>query len=368
MMLFLPFSWILDVFQWTPFDSNPVDSFCQGFISACGISVLYNLMRVYYFILACSDSDSDHESRRRSSLSSNPLRRSWRASLQFWSLAVLLSLVGMRVASLIVLEFLLRAASAWASSGPDAAARGVDFLLIQCQFSLGCSLTCTLAFLHQGAPHSSLSLFLAAALSWALAAYSSGLWTHVSRLYPLHSTQHYCGKCISLLTSGHTILASLQRLVILTFAVASLAAASTVYDHFLSHKDAIKYWTPLMLCYAMLVVYNQEEQQRLTGSETLLRTVVLRLGGLLVLMLTMGSWSDVLHILISFLGEGVCLLPSQDLLQAALKEEQETSLSKDEKRSSRNTKTRRTSPDDSQSSCSNTNDLSKPKRKNICCE
>lgn len=135
--------------------------------------------------------------------------------------------------------------------------RGVDFLLIQSQFSLGCSLTCTLAFLHQGAPHSSFSLFLAAGLSWALASYSSSVWTHVARLYPLHSTQHYCGKCISLLTSGHTILASLQKLVILTFAVASLAATSTVYEHFLSHKDAIKFWTPLTLCYAMVVVYNQ---------------------------------------------------------------------------------------------------------------
>lgn len=50
----------------------------------------------------------------------------------------------------------------------------------------------------------------------------------------------------------------------------------------------------------------------------MLHTVVLRLGALLVLMLTMGNWSDVLHVLFSFLGEAVCLLPSQDLLKAAL--------------------------------------------------
>lgn len=50
-----------------------------------------------------------------------------------------------------------------------------------------------------------------------------------------------------------------------------------------------------------------------------MHTVVLRLGALLVLMLTVGDWSDVLHVLITFLGEAVCLLPSQDLLQAVLK-------------------------------------------------
>lgn len=50
-----------------------------------------------------------------------------------------------------------------------------------------------------------------------------------------------------------------------------------------------------------------------------MHTVVLRLGALLVLMMTVGQWSDVLQVLITFLGEAVCLLPSQDLLQAVLK-------------------------------------------------
>lgn len=62
-----------------------------------------------------------------------------------------------------------------------------------------------------------------------------------------------------------------------------------------------------------------EDQNRQTGTEALFHTVVLRLGGILVLMLTMGGWSDVLHVLMAFLGEAVCLLPCQDLLQAVLK-------------------------------------------------
>ncbi|XP_070759178.1 transmembrane protein 82-like [Enoplosus armatus] len=347
--MFLPFSWILGSSEGMPFDSNPLDSFFQGLVGACGISVLCNLMRVYHFIQTCSDSDSDTESKQRSSSPGNPLRGNWRTALQFWSLTVLLSLVGSRVSSLVVLEFSLRAVSAWVSAGLDANGRGLDLLLSQCQFSLGCGLTCTLVFLHQGAPHSFLCLFLAAALSWALASVSYSLWSHVARLYPLHSTERYCGKCITLLTSGHTILASLQRVVVLAFALATVASTATVYDHFLSQKDALKFWTPLTLCYTLLVVYVQEDQNRRTGTEALLHTVVLRLGALLVLMLTVGDWSDVLHVLIAFLGEAVCLLPSQDLLQAALKEEEDTSLSKHEQSSSHKTRerTKNTSSDDS---------------------
>lgn len=142
-----------------------------------------------------------------------------------------------------------------------ASSRGLQLLLIQCQFSLGCCFTCLLAFLHQGAPHSTLSLSLAAALSWALAGSVHGLWSHAAKLYPLHSTQRYCGKCMTLLTSGHSVLASLQTALVLAFAVANVASLATVYDHFLSEKDALRFWTPLTLCYAMLVVCIQGEAQ-----------------------------------------------------------------------------------------------------------
>ncbi|XP_029286500.1 transmembrane protein 82-like [Cottoperca gobio] len=298
----------------------------MGLVGACGISVLCNLMRVYNFIQTCSDSDNETESKKSSSSPGNLLRGNWTTALQFWLLTVLLSLVGSRVSSLIVLEFTLRAVSTWLTAGLKANGRGLDLLLIQCQFTLGCGLTCTLGFLHQGAPHSSFSLFLAAALSWALASVSHSLWSHVARLYPLHSRARYCGKCITLLASGHTILASLQRVVVLVFAIATVASTATVYDHFLSQKDALKFWTPLTLCYSMLVVYIQEDQQRKTVTEALLHTVVLRLGALLVLMLIVGNWSDVLHVLITFVGEAVSLLPSQDLLKAVLQEEEDTSL------------------------------------------
>ncbi|XP_057702416.1 transmembrane protein 82-like isoform X2 [Corythoichthys intestinalis] len=321
-MIFL-FSWILDSI---PSDSNLIDCLFQGVIAACGVSVLCSLMRVYYFTQMYSNSETDSKETTQSS--SNPLSAKWRSSIHFWALTGILSVVGPRLSSLIVLEFSLRVVSAWVSARLDAGGRDLGVILIQSHFSLGCSITCSLYFLHQGAPHSSLSLFLAAALSWALASWSNSLWRHVGRLYSLHSKERYCGRCITLLSSGHTLLAFLQRLVILVFAVAVVASFATVYDHFLSQKEALKFWTPLTLCYTMLVVYNQEDQQRQMGAEALLHTVVLRLGALLVLMLTVGNWSDVVHVLFTFLGEGVCLLFSQDLLHFVLKDEEDPNMNK----------------------------------------
>lgn len=86
-----------------------------------------------------------------------------------------------------------------------------------------------------------------------------------------------------------------------------------------SHRSKVTKCPLTLLCHFFLVSFCTEDQNRQTGTEALLHTVVLRLGALLVLMLTVGDWSDVLHILVSFLGEAVCLLPSQDLLRAVLK-------------------------------------------------
>lgn len=75
-------------------------------------------------------------------------------------------------------------------------------------------------------------------------------------------------------------------------------------------------------CHGMMpffVCFCTEDQNRQAVTEAQLHSVVLRLGALLVLMLTVGHWADVFHVLMAFLGEAVCLLPSQDLLKAALK-------------------------------------------------
>uniref|UniRef100_A0A3Q2ZMS1 Transmembrane protein 82 n=1 Tax=Kryptolebias marmoratus TaxID=37003 RepID=A0A3Q2ZMS1_KRYMA len=231
----------------------------------------------------------------------------------FFFVTGILAVVGSRVASLVVLEFCLRAVSGLVTAGP---VRQVMFLLCN-QFSLGCALSCSLHFLHEGASQRWLCLLLAAGLSWFLARQASGLLRHVSALYKLHSSQNYCGICISLLTSGWRLLPMLCRAMTITFFVAMLAGVSTINQQFLSATEALRFWTPLTICYTLLVVYMQEEQHSLPSSQAVFNTVVVRLGGLMVLMLTVGRWADVLHILMCFLGEASCLLPANDLLDAA---------------------------------------------------
>lgn len=75
---------------------------------------------VFFFAVIIFSALRDHENddiQQRLPLSGSPLRRKWRSAGQFWCLVMVLSLVGPRVSSLIVLEFCLRAVSAWASAG-----------------------------------------------------------------------------------------------------------------------------------------------------------------------------------------------------------------------------------------------------------
>lgn len=133
-------------------------------------------------------------------------------------------------------------------------------LLVQSQFSLGCALSCSLNFLHEGASQRWLCLLLAAALSWFLARQAAALLRHVTALYKLHSSQNYCGICISLLTSGWYLLPMLCRTMTITFSVAVLAGVSIINQQFLSATEALRFWTPLTICYTLLVVYMQGEE------------------------------------------------------------------------------------------------------------
>ncbi|XP_056278594.1 transmembrane protein 82 [Pseudoliparis swirei] len=313
---FIPTSYIP---EWFTLDANPVTCLLQGLIGACGISVLCSLMRLHLFLEeeSCSDtkdaSTPGHHRRAHSGLV---------GKLQFLLVTGTLAVVGSRVASLVVLEFCIRAVSGLATAGPDSK-RCVQQLLVQSQFSLGCALSCSLHFLHEGATQRWLCLLLAAALGWFLAGQAALLLRHVLLLYKLHSSQRYCGICIGLLAWGRRLMPALCRAVCVTFSVAAVAAVSIINQHFLSTSEALRFWTPLTICYTLLVVYMQEDQHRQPGSQAVLNTVVVRLGGLTVLMLTVGRWADVLHILMCFLGEASCLIPTKDLLDAALSQEEE---------------------------------------------
>uniref|UniRef100_A0A096MDC0 Transmembrane protein 82 n=1 Tax=Poecilia formosa TaxID=48698 RepID=A0A096MDC0_POEFO len=194
---FLPTSYLLP--GWLILDINPLIGLLQGLVGACGISVLCSLFRVHLLIEE-SWKEKLNEGTSSGRSSSNPMRAKHGlfGMLQFLFVTGILAVVGSRVASLVVLEFCLRAVSGLLTAGP---ASLHDFqLLVQSQFSLGCAISCSLHFLHEGASQCWLCLLLAAALSWYLAKKAAALLHHVIALYKLHSSQRYCGICISLLT------------------------------------------------------------------------------------------------------------------------------------------------------------------------
>uniref|UniRef100_A0A3Q1EUC8 Transmembrane protein 82 n=1 Tax=Acanthochromis polyacanthus TaxID=80966 RepID=A0A3Q1EUC8_9TELE len=276
---FLPTSYFIP--EWLTLDINPLDGLLQGLVGACGISVLCSLLRVHLF--------------KKSIILT-----------YLWLLNKLIVICFDTSSPLFICSIISQESKKF-----------LQQLLVQSQFSLGCALTCSLCFLHEGSSQRWLCLLLAAALSWFLARQATSLLHHVMALYKLHSSQRYCGICISLLTSGSSVLPMLCRAMIITFSVAGLAAVSIINRHFLSATEALRFWTPLTICYTLLVVYMQEEQHRLPSSQAVLNAVMVRLGGLMVLMLTVGRWADVLHILMCFLGEASCLIPAKDLLDAA---------------------------------------------------
>ncbi|KAK5863229.1 hypothetical protein PBY51_000275 [Eleginops maclovinus] len=317
----IPTSYFLPA--WLTLDINPVDSLLQGLVAACGISVLCSFIRLHLFLEeeSCIDKN-DKETIKRTPSHQSKTKPGLFGMLHFLFVTGMLAVVGSRVASLVVLEFCLRAVSGLFTAGPESS-KFVQQLLVQSQFPLGCALTCSLHFLHEGAPQRWLCLLLAAAFSWFLSLQATRLLQHVTALYKLHSSQRYCGICIGLLSSGRCVLPMLCRAMIITFSVAVVAAIFIINQQFLSATEALRFWTPLTICYTLLVVYMQEEQHRLPGSQAVLNTVVVRLGGLMVLMLTVGRWADVLHIIMCFLGEAGCLIPTMDLLDAASSQEEE---------------------------------------------
>ncbi|XP_053942101.1 transmembrane protein 82 isoform X3 [Cuculus canorus] len=187
-------------------------------------------------------------------------------------------------------------------------------LYLLCQYSLGCGVSCALSFLLEEAPHGTSNLALAVGLAGLLASYTRHLARHVCTLYELHSQAQYCGICILLLANGHNIPRLLRNALAITFAVADLAAVALINRDFLSSAEAIRFWTPLTICYTLLVIHMQEEPS--TGARAPHQTVLVRMGGLFVLLLTVGRWSDVLHVLFSLLGELWCLLRAGVMLEA----------------------------------------------------
>uniref|UniRef100_A0A8C3WLL7 Transmembrane protein 82 n=1 Tax=Catagonus wagneri TaxID=51154 RepID=A0A8C3WLL7_9CETA len=305
-LLTLP-SWLpsLPSLEW---GSGLLDALLQGLVGACGVSVLSNLLKVYFFVGCANDPERQLEKER--------LRAQW-ASLEtvhLAGLALILTVVGARVAALVVLEFSLRAVSTLLSL--DKGSRGPEKLQLYllCQYSLGCGLTCGLSFLQEGAPHRTLNLLLGLGLAALLSTGARRLRRHVCQFYELHSSQHYCGVCLGLLAGARSLPQVLGRALAVTFMVGDLAAVALINRDFLTTSEAVRFWMPLTICYTLLVIHMQEEQRLHPGLQSQVQTVLIRLGGLFVLLLTVGHWLDLLGILISLLGELWCLVGIRTLL------------------------------------------------------
>ncbi|XP_045331726.1 transmembrane protein 82 [Leopardus geoffroyi] len=300
-------SWLpgLPSLQW---GSSLLDSVLQGLIGASGVSVLNSLLKVYFFVNCANNPERRLEKHR--------LQAPW-ASLEtvhLAGLALILTVVGARVAALVVLEFSLRAISTLLSLGKGSQGTERLRLLLLCQYALGCGLTCGLSFLQEDAPHRTLNLLLGLWLATLLRTGARRLCRHVYQLYELHSSQQYCGVCLGLLAGAHALPRLLARALAVAFAVGDLAAVALINRDFLTTSDAVRFWTPLVICYTLLVIYMQEEQRQNPGLQSQVQTVLVRMGGLFVLLLTVGSWLDLLGVLMSLLGELWCLTSVRTLL------------------------------------------------------
>ncbi|XP_016074576.1 PREDICTED: transmembrane protein 82 [Miniopterus natalensis] len=274
-MFFLPSlpSWLpgLSSLEWG--SGLLLNSLLEGLIGACGVSILNSLLRVYFFV-GCANNPERRLEKERLQAPWAPLE-----TVHLVGLALILTVVGTRVASLVVLEFSLRAISTLLSQGKGSGgAEGLQLPLL-CQFSLGCGLTCGLSFLQEGAAHRTLNLLLSLGLAALLSRAARRLRLHVCRL-----------------------------------AVGDLAAVALINQDFLTSSEAVRFWTPLTICYTLLVIYMQEEQRQRPGLQSPVRTVLVRMSGLCVLLLTVGRWLDLLGVFISLLGELWCLLGARTLL------------------------------------------------------
>nr|XP_033777098.1 transmembrane protein 82 isoform X2 [Geotrypetes seraphini] len=285
--------------------SSPLDAFLQGLVGACAVSTLCSLMKVHLFVMCLNDPD------RRTQKEKIRAQRPLLEDLHICLLTSIFTVVGSRVAALVVLEFSLRAVSMLLSLNKGSQN---SQLFLMCQYSLGCGIICSLHYLHEGAPHRTWNLILAVGLAVLIMWYTRRLSKHICTMYELHSREQYCGVCITLLTNWHGIPSLLCCALKITFVVADLTAIALINKDFLSTSEAIRFWTPLTICYTLLVIYMQEEQRQKPSEQMVYQTVFVRMGGLLILMLTVGLWMDILHIFISLVGELWCLIRSGIML------------------------------------------------------
>uniref|UniRef100_H9GK71 Transmembrane protein 82 n=1 Tax=Anolis carolinensis TaxID=28377 RepID=H9GK71_ANOCA len=162
------------------------------------------------------------------------------------------------------------------SSSSSSSSSSWQMLLLLCQFSLGCGVSCSLGFLQEGAPHRTGNLLLAVLLAALLSRLGARLASHALALYRLHAAQRYCPALLG---------------------------------------------PPLThLLHPSLVIYIEEEQRQNPSEQMAFQTVFVRMGGLLVLLMTVGRWADIASLLVSLVGELWCLLHARAMMDICRKQ------------------------------------------------
>ncbi|XP_077167145.1 transmembrane protein 82 isoform X2 [Paroedura picta] len=225
-----------------------VDSLLQGLVGACAVAVLCSLVRLYVYLQCLNDPERQ--------AAKEAVRGQWALldQLHVCVLSGIFALVGSRVAALVVLEFSLRAVSTLLSLQKGSHS---SQLFLLCQYSLGCGVACSLNYLQEGAPHRTCNLLLSVGLAGLLTGYLWRLVRHVFTMYELHCKERYCGACLFLLSTWHGIPLLLCNALKVTFLVADLTAVALINRDFLTTSEAIRFWTPLTICYTLLVIYMQ---------------------------------------------------------------------------------------------------------------
>ncbi|XP_010612564.1 transmembrane protein 82 [Fukomys damarensis] len=257
-LLTLP-SWLpgLPCLEW---GSSLLDGLLRGLVGAFGVSVLNSLLKVYFFVGCANDPERRAETEQ--------LQAQWALleTVQLAGLALFLTVVGARVAALVVLEFSLRA---------------VSTLLSMRKVRL-----------------------------WAGGSLPARSWHGEAGLCAEPPGARPCTGYFEARLPG-----LLGRALAVAFTVGSLAAVALIQQDFLNTSEAVRFWMPLSICYTLLVVHMQEEQrQQRLSMRSQVQMVLVRTGGLSMLLLTVGRWLDLPGLLLSLLGELWCLAGVRVLL------------------------------------------------------
>ncbi|NWS47203.1 TMM82 protein, partial [Probosciger aterrimus] len=268
-----------------------LDALLQGLVGACAVSVLCSLLKVYLYLQCLNDPEGQAEKEAMRA------QRRVLEPLHVLVLTGLLALVGSRVAALVVLEFSLRTMSTLLSLGKDGW-HGENHVLL----CMRACLQLCIPLLH------AMPEALQGAAAWRKPLIA------LSPCIPLQ----FCSTCKEVRMRMAGMEKSMHHFACMSAAMHPLTAWYICGED----EDACLCNCASSCCHQCLWGSHcggrilAEEPQQSSGRRPVFQTVLVRMGGLFILLLTVGHWVDIFHVLISLLGELWCLLHARVMLEA----------------------------------------------------